>query len=92
MPAITDVRYVEPDGQRQMHVSRVSINVENELNDVSTDPAFVHAGEDLRVRVGVERGLKRKLDFPQLEVVVLFSIGLDSGVEVAGHADFRIEL
>jgi len=42
-PAITDVRYIEPDGRARIYVSRVSINVEDELNDVSADPAFVRA-------------------------------------------------
>jgi signal transduction histidine kinase len=42
-PAITDVRYIEPDGRERMHVSRISVNVEDELNDDSHEPAFVQA-------------------------------------------------
>jgi signal transduction histidine kinase len=43
MPAITDVRYADADGRERMRVSRVSINVEDDLSDMSREPWFVQA-------------------------------------------------
>jgi signal transduction histidine kinase len=40
-PAITDVHYIDPAGRERLHVSRVSITVEDQLLDVSREPAFV---------------------------------------------------
>jgi len=39
-PAITDARYIDASGHQRLHVSRVSINDDEQFVDVSSDPAF----------------------------------------------------
>jgi signal transduction histidine kinase len=46
-PAISDVRYVAPDGRLRLSVSRFSINREDQLTDASSEPAFRQATRTL---------------------------------------------